>query len=547
MATTDTALPLPFLFAAGVERPEAAAPAGRDGFEDRLGESLASEPSRPEAPRGERRQKPDRPTEAGTPRADRRTDAEDPARSTGVEESQPAQETTDASLSVAEPAAIPEQVAVVAVTPGPVPVDAAAFTAGSAEAEETSGAAGFDQSAATLPIDADDDVFRLLAADRSESVPVDAVPELPPALVGVLEQDSSSTLPVSEPVPESAVGDTSTPPGLRRLLDAGPTAPPDTAVGEPIVVAVADVSADRTVEAGLPADVEAGPAEPPVTTPLPATADVVEEAVRVLAPVVAEAVPNRRDVTSAEPEPTPLTAGPELLSDSTVQTAAPRVTVKKTGEKTAESGEADRTADPTVTAGAGPRLDDPSVPATSAPESVKVSETPAPAAVDSTIKLVATSGSDAKSGQPAPVQVDGQAVVDRVTEAFDQASASARPVRVRLTPPELGAVRVEVIPREQGVTVRLTAETSAATKVLGDQARTLNESLTRQGISVESIEVNRADNQSEARNESRGDRQQGDRRDRHEDERGDGAPQDERAASDDDPNRDDGDDVAVAA
>jgi len=77
-------------------------------------------------------------------------------------------------------------------------------------------------------------------------------------------------------------------------------------------------------------------------------------------------------------------------------------------------------------------------------------------------------------------------VVRGLTSAINQRGGS---VTLRLTPPELGAVRIEMTVRDGVVNARFTAATESVRHLLMDQMGHLRSALDRQGLSVERIEV----------------------------------------------------------
>ena len=82
----------------------------------------------------------------------------------------------------------------------------------------------------------------------------------------------------------------------------------------------------------------------------------------------------------------------------------------------------------------------------------------------------------------------------RVANAVRTSADNRQQVTMRLTPPELGALRIEVAVEHGKVSARIDAQSSAAQKILLDSLPQLKEALVQNGASVERIEVMLADN-----------------------------------------------------
>jgi flagellar hook-length control protein FliK len=79
--------------------------------------------------------------------------------------------------------------------------------------------------------------------------------------------------------------------------------------------------------------------------------------------------------------------------------------------------------------------------------------------------------------------------VQRVARAFHSMSDEGGEVRLRLSPPELGSLRLEVSLRDGVLSARLEAETSSARNLLLDNLPALRERLAEQNIKVERFDV----------------------------------------------------------
>jgi flagellar hook-length control protein FliK len=85
--------------------------------------------------------------------------------------------------------------------------------------------------------------------------------------------------------------------------------------------------------------------------------------------------------------------------------------------------------------------------------------------------------------------------VQRVARAFHSMGDEGGEVRLRLSPPELGSLRVEVSVRDGVLSARLEAETTSARNLLLDNLPALRERLAEQNIKVERFDVDVRDEQ----------------------------------------------------
>lgn len=96
--------------------------------------------------------------------------------------------------------------------------------------------------------------------------------------------------------------------------------------------------------------------------------------------------------------------------------------------------------------------------------------------------------------------VDRTRFVQRVARAFQRAGETEGEIRLRLSPPELGAVKLEVTLRDGAMIARMETETTTARNLLMDNLPQLKERLAEQNIRIETFEVEVRDqsNQSSA-------------------------------------------------
>ncbi len=92
------------------------------------------------------------------------------------------------------------------------------------------------------------------------------------------------------------------------------------------------------------------------------------------------------------------------------------------------------------------------------------------------------------AGQPA-VQIDSARLLQRVARAFHAAQQRDGEMQLRLSPPELGSLRLQVQVGGGALTARLEAETSAARTAILDNLPALRERLLEQGVRIERFEV----------------------------------------------------------
>jgi flagellar hook-length control protein FliK len=106
-------------------------------------------------------------------------------------------------------------------------------------------------------------------------------------------------------------------------------------------------------------------------------------------------------------------------------------------------------------------------------------------------------GPQGRDGGSSPItSADQNRFLQRVARAF--AAVQQRgggPLRLRLSPPELGSLRVEIRVEGGLLSARLEAETAMARALLLDNVTTLQERLADQGIRVQQFDVDLMDRQ----------------------------------------------------
>ncbi len=103
-------------------------------------------------------------------------------------------------------------------------------------------------------------------------------------------------------------------------------------------------------------------------------------------------------------------------------------------------------------------------------------------------------GASPQPNQPSEsAQVDRARFVQRVARAFRTIGKRSGSVRLRLSPPELGSLRLEITVRNGLMTARVEAETSTARNLLLDNLPALRDRLAQQDIRVKQFDVSLMD------------------------------------------------------
>lgn len=95
-------------------------------------------------------------------------------------------------------------------------------------------------------------------------------------------------------------------------------------------------------------------------------------------------------------------------------------------------------------------------------------------------------------------RVDAGRFIGRVTRAFQAAEQRGGTIQLRLSPPELGAMKIELSVQQGTLTAKLETETAAAKSVLLDNLPALRERLAAQEIRIEKFDVDVQQQGSEA-------------------------------------------------
>jgi flagellar hook-length control protein FliK len=99
------------------------------------------------------------------------------------------------------------------------------------------------------------------------------------------------------------------------------------------------------------------------------------------------------------------------------------------------------------------------------------------------------------SGGPPVTQAEQVRLVQRVARAFQAAQARGGEIQLRLSPPALGSLKLEVKVQNGVMTARVEAENATARHLLLDNLPLLKERLAEQGIQIDSFDVDLMDRQ----------------------------------------------------
>lgn len=109
-------------------------------------------------------------------------------------------------------------------------------------------------------------------------------------------------------------------------------------------------------------------------------------------------------------------------------------------------------------------------------------------------QLAAKGGSQGASGPPV-TQAEQMRLVQRVARAVQAAQARGGEIQIRLSPPSLGSLKLEVKVQNGVMAARIEAENATSRTILLENLPVLKERLAEQGIQVESFDVDLMDRQ----------------------------------------------------
>jgi flagellar hook-length control protein FliK len=126
------------------------------------------------------------------------------------------------------------------------------------------------------------------------------------------------------------------------------------------------------------------------------------------------------------------------------------------------------------------------------PAAARSNESPVAAQAQGSSTPIAPAAGAAGQATSGASQADQVRLVQRVAAAFQALGGGGGTVRLRLSPPELGAVKVEVNVQNGVMNAHLETETSAARSLLLDNLPALRDRLAQQQIKVERFDVDLA-------------------------------------------------------
>lgn len=99
--------------------------------------------------------------------------------------------------------------------------------------------------------------------------------------------------------------------------------------------------------------------------------------------------------------------------------------------------------------------------------------------------------SEASTSTETTAPVDQQRLIERISKVMSQSTSAGRTtIRLRLYPPELGVVRVEITSVRGEVTARLETSTAEAREILSSNLSALRDGIRAAGVDMREIEVN---------------------------------------------------------
>ncbi|MEX2026931.1 MAG: flagellar hook-length control protein FliK, partial [Pirellulaceae bacterium] len=211
--------------------------------------------------------------------------------------------------------------------------------------------------------------------------------------------------------------------------------------------------------------------------------------------------------TEGTPEETAATAEPNLQSPSAPSDAVPAGKPNQLANGADKSLPASAAIDPigTVTITSAESNESAQSPG-SAPAIVTAGE---PAAARGMPFDTPSLREPAAARAAALVEIDSPRLLNRVARAFQIAQQRGRELTLRLSPPELGSLRLELHIQDGVMTAKLEAETPTARTALIENLPALRERLAEQGIRIERFDVDLMQQQGEGARDHATDRESG--------------------------------------
>lgn len=200
---------------------------------------------------------------------------------------------------------------------------------------------------------------------------------------------------------------------------------------------------------------------------------------------VAPAQPPKANPTLTEPKNSPLTEEAYVATEGDESLEKPAkaapIVVAAVQQETFDTDEAKAV------------VEEEAAPATRAPESLPAKHTPVENTASETRltsfrETVAEHQQIPEESDPLPT-LDRARFVQRVSRAFQSAHSREGVIQLRLSPPELGSLRIEISTQQGVISAKVETETAAARNVMLDNLPALRERLAEQQIRLEKFDV----------------------------------------------------------
>lgn len=290
--------------------------------------------------------------------------------------------------------------------------------------------------------------------------------------------------------------------------------PPETTVVVPPVAAVTDAAAV------VPQETVAVESPVIVSESRPQSSKSIKQPSTIFPPKEAPAVEALEQVApssmASETEP--------ATETSSVEPAAPKAESKEDRRDERPERETETEIEPIVATSSEPIATPSSSDSTTKDDAAKPTDTPPPVTNDAAANTTVEARPPSDAPQPTSVtppaasparfppnltgrttsareatarpDVDTTRFLRRVVGAFQAAEERGTDVKLRLRPPELGALQISVKIQDGAMTATLEAETPSAKTLIMDNLPQLRERLSEQGLRIEKFEVNVSDRQS---------------------------------------------------
>lgn len=322
--------------------------------------------------------------------------------------------------------------------------------------------------------------------DAPAEAPAATAPEVAP-VAEVTPTDTPATKPTDQAAQAQAVAETlPDPTATEQTTDPAQTgeqvgpaiqaaeqaAPAVTKEAKPVASPVARKDVKPVVAAPqekptAPEETDAKPADDPTATTSPDASQP-----RAKRPSLADREPS--DTPSDETAPATTAPAPVAFDTAAITPDAPVASDK-------------------TPAASKPDADNGPAPISAANPSPKAADVPAPTPLSSRLPAHLV-GRGERADQPSRMHdVDQARILQRVAKAFETANARDGDLRIRLSPPELGSLRLELKVQEGVMSARIETETPEARAILIDNLSSLRERLAEQNMKIDRFDVDLMD------------------------------------------------------